>query len=172
MLAFNDPMTEVDLLFYQSILPTFTHLNLLLQREDPNIYLIADEIRHFLQKLLSEFVTLRVIKASSDVDFISIHNQLDDSSIMVGLFTRQHLRCLLVEGDITDQQVSKFYSGVRAFYKDAVSQALKKLPFTDSVLSHAKFLNFEVREECTFDAVEFFCEKYSGLLRFNFKKSL
>lgn len=31
---FENPMTEVYLLFYQAILPTFTHLNLLLPRED------------------------------------------------------------------------------------------------------------------------------------------
>ena len=40
-------MTEVYLLFYESVLPTFTHINLLLQREDPNIYLVANAIRSF-----------------------------------------------------------------------------------------------------------------------------
>lgn len=43
-LAFDDPIV----LFYQSVLPTFTQLSLLLQQEDPNIYLVADEIRAFL----------------------------------------------------------------------------------------------------------------------------
>lgn len=28
-------------------------------------------------------------------------------------------------------------------------------------------MNFEIKEECTFDAVEFFCERYSGLLNFS-----
>jgi len=82
--AFGDPMTEVYLLFYQSVLPTFTHLNLLLQREDPTIYLVAEEIRAFLQKLLSKFVKLRAIKAANDittVDFLSNDNQLDNSTI-------------------------------------------------------------------------------------------
>ena len=41
---FEDPMTEVYLLFYQSVLPTFMHTNLLLQREDPSIFLVADTI--------------------------------------------------------------------------------------------------------------------------------
>lgn len=35
--AFEDPMTEVYLLFYESVLPTFTHINLLLQRESQYI---------------------------------------------------------------------------------------------------------------------------------------
>lgn len=44
VVAFGDPMTEVFLLFYESVLPTFTRVNLLLQQEDPNIYLVADAI--------------------------------------------------------------------------------------------------------------------------------
>ncbi len=40
------------------------------------------------------------------------------------------------------------------------------MPFDDCVLSHARFLNFEKREECTFDSVEFFCAKYSNLFQF------
>lgn len=54
---------------------------------------------------------------------------------------------------------------MRAFYIDAASQALKKLPFNDCVLKNARFLNFEAKEECTFDSVEFFCTKYSNLLQ-------
>jgi len=37
--ALEDPMVEIYLLFYQAVLPIFTRINLLLQREDPNIYL-------------------------------------------------------------------------------------------------------------------------------------
>ena len=147
--AFDDPMTEIYLLFYESVLPTFTHLNLLLQREDPNIYLVADEIRAFFLKLLIKLVKLRVIKAASDItaiDFLSSDNQLDNSTMMVGLVTKQCLRRLLDEGDITDHEHKKFYKAVRAFYMDAASQALKKLPFTDCVLNHAKFLNFEKKK--------------------------
>ena len=61
---------------------------------------------------------------------------------MVGLVTKQCLRCLLDGGDITNHGYEKFYSAVWAFYMNA---ALKKLPFTDSVLSHTKLLNFEKR---------------------------
>ena len=104
-LAFDDPI--VYLLFYQSVLPTFTQLNLLLQREDPNIHLVADEIRAFLQKLLSKNVKIRVLKAASDitpVDFSSSDNHLDDLTIMVGLVTKQCLRHLLDGSDITDHR--------------------------------------------------------------------
>ena len=49
----------------------------------------------------------------------------------------------------------KFYK-----YVDAANQALRKLPFTDDVFNNAKFINFEKKETCTFDAVEYFCSKY------------
>ncbi len=39
--AFTNPMTEVYLVFYQSVLPTFTNINLLLQQEYPNIFLVS-----------------------------------------------------------------------------------------------------------------------------------
>lgn len=110
--AFSDPMVEIYLLFYQSVLPTFTHLNLLLQREDPNIYLVADEIRAFLQKLLSKFVKLRAIKACDDItaiDFLNSENQLDNSTIIIGLLTRQCLRRLLEEGDVSDYMTAKSF---------------------------------------------------------------
>lgn len=49
----------------------------------------------------------------------------------------------------------------------AASKALQKLPFHDSVLNNAKFVNFEAKEKCTFDSVEFYCSKYSALLKFS-----
>ena len=65
--TFDKPITEVYLLFYQSVLPMFTHLNLFFQREDPNIYLIMTSIRRFLQKLLSKFLRVQVIKDATDI---------------------------------------------------------------------------------------------------------
>ena len=99
--AFDDPMTEVYLLLYKSVLPTFTHVNLLLQREDPNIYLVADAIRALLRELLSKFVTFQAIRNGEDiteVDFENRVNQLDDTKMTIGLTTKQCLRKLLDEG--------------------------------------------------------------------------
>ena len=54
---------------------------------------------------------------------------------------------------------------MRAFYWKAGSQALQKLPFGDCTLNNSRFVDFEKKEECTFDSVEFFCSKYSNLLK-------
>ena len=82
-------MIEVHL-FYQSVLPTFTHLNLLLQPEELN-HTVADEFRAILQKLFCKFVKVGVLK----VVIIT-----DDSTIMVELVIMQCLRRLLDAGDI------------------------------------------------------------------------
>ena len=100
VVAFEEPMTEMYLLFYESVLCTFTHVNLFLQREDPSIYLVDDAIRAFLKKLLSKFVTLQAIREQDDItklDFTNPVNHLSDHAITIGMVTKQHLQKLLNE---------------------------------------------------------------------------
>ena len=59
---FDKPMTEVYLLFYQSSLQSFIQFNMFLQREEPIIPFIHEQMRSFLRKLASKFVTLQEIK--------------------------------------------------------------------------------------------------------------
>ena len=167
--AFDNPMTEVYLLFYEAVLPTFTCLNLLLQREDPCIFLIADAIRSFLKKILAKFVTIQAIKSKSDVTTVAyecIDNQLDDDHITIGITTKSCLTKLFNDGSICDRDKNVFFIAVRAFYTEAIAQALKKFPFDDLVLKHAKFLNFEKREDCTFDNIEYICDNFHNVLDF------
>ena len=167
--VFDNPMTEVSFLFYQSVLPTFNNINLLFQQEYPNIFLVAGAIREFFKQLLGKFVTIHAIKAKADileVDFNDLDNQLDDSKLVIGFTTRQKLRKLFDDGDISELTKNKFYKAVRSFYIDAASQALKKLPFDDPVLSNSVFLNFEEKEDCSVNSVEYFCHKYSNVLKF------
>ena len=44
----------------------------------------------------------------------------------------------------------------RAYYVDATTQALQKVPFADDLLNHSKFLNFPLK----------LCSTYSNLLQF------
>lgn len=166
-------MTEVYLLFYQAILPTFTQTNLLLQRENPNIYLVADAIHSFLKKLLTKFITIQAFKNDKNeeiditkVDYESPDNHLDESKMTIGLVTKQLSKKLFEDGEISGNEKRKFYTAVKAFYLDSVNQALKKLPFSDSVLNNSIFLNFDKKDECTFDSIKIFCDKYSEVLKF------
>ena len=70
--AYEDPITEVYLMFYQASLQLFITKNKFLQREDPLIAVMAEQMISFLKKLLGKFVTITAIKAASnivDVDY-------------------------------------------------------------------------------------------------------
>ena len=59
---FLNPMTEIHLLFYQSALQVFVHFNMFLQREDPLIPVIHDEMIKFITKLTSKFMPATAIQ--------------------------------------------------------------------------------------------------------------
>lgn len=77
---YSDPMTEVYLLFYQTALQPFICLNIFLQREDPVISIVADQLNKFLKIILGKFVSIRYIKeAAKDITDVVFtrENQLD-----------------------------------------------------------------------------------------------
>ena len=141
--AFSKPMTEICLLFYEAVLQTFIKFNLFLQREDPLIPVISEQMSTFLRKLASKFVRVDTIKAageditglqynlkvhqlpgiaiSMDISCTLYNNAIFlDNSIFVGITTRMTLRKLLEEGDISPSDKSRFYESVRAFYVRAI----------------------------------------------------
>ena len=59
---FEDPMTEVYLKFHQSVIPTFTRFNLTLQREEPSIFLLEEEMANFLKRFCGKFLSLNELR--------------------------------------------------------------------------------------------------------------
>lgn len=78
--AFSKPMTEICLLFYEAVLQTFVHFNLFLQREDPLIPIINEQIHTFLRKLASKFVSVDTIKAVGE-DFTELQYNFKDKQL-------------------------------------------------------------------------------------------
>ena len=80
--VFSTPMTEVYLLFYQSALQTFVHLNKFLQREDPLLPVLHQQMASFLSKLVSKFLPPSTIKAAnkdfSTLQYMEKENQHPD----------------------------------------------------------------------------------------------
>ncbi|XP_064422522.1 uncharacterized protein LOC135360046 [Latimeria chalumnae] len=168
--AFSDPMTEVYLMFFQATLPVFTTSNKFLQREDPCIYMVDGVLSAFVQKLLGKFIQVQIIKNAvslQDVDFANPDNQLPDESLFVGLVTKQTVCRLTNEGDTSPATKKKFFSAVRAFYSSVTKYAFEKLPLNDEVLKNATFVNFDVKEDCTFEQVEYFIDRYKHLFSLN-----
>lgn len=87
---FSMPMTEVHLLFYQSVLQVFVHFNMFLQREDPLIPVIFEQMNSFLTKLASKFLPIAAIRAA-DEDFFTLKykersDQLPGEDIIINVY--------------------------------------------------------------------------------------
>ena len=99
------------------------------------------------------------------VNFLLVINNIvsstPDESLFIGLLTKSVIRKRLDEGDITLQNVTKFYASVRAFHEKALEYALDKLPLKDDLLRSGQFVNIVSRESASFPQVEYFIERYS-----------
>ena len=107
--VFDDPLSEIYLLFYQSVLPVFNSFNRFLQREDPCIHLIHEQCEALLTKVLGRFVlpgAIRDAEFLSEVD-IGLSYQLTDANLFVGFTTRQKLLQLEREGDCLPSESKK-----------------------------------------------------------------
>ena len=67
----SDPMIEVYMYFYQSVLPVFTNFSKFLRTEEPLIQFLYDEIQSFMNKLTSKFIKLEVMQQLKQEDHLS-----------------------------------------------------------------------------------------------------
>uniref|UniRef100_A0A1X7VKY4 HAT C-terminal dimerisation domain-containing protein n=1 Tax=Amphimedon queenslandica TaxID=400682 RepID=A0A1X7VKY4_AMPQE len=153
---------QVCLYFYQACLQPFVHLNTLLQRNDPIIGIVANQLIKCLKTLLGKFVCVSSIKEAdhlTTVSYTTRDNQLDDNALHIGFSTRSLLHKLLDEGDISPQQVNNFYRAVRNIYEEATFYSIANLPLHDEVLEYAKFVTFDAKETALFSEVVFFVQE-------------
>ena len=113
---YKNPMFEIHLLFFQAALPSFDHFNLFLQRDAPQIYILHRQMMQLLTKLFSKFLKASVIQEYkdrlSDVPFSEKNSQIEDSKLFIGIVTSSEICKSLESGEITDQDVRKFYLSV------------------------------------------------------------
>ena len=161
---FQDQMTEIYLFFYQAVLPSFTHFNQLLQRSDPCIFLVYEGCWNAYKKILSKLIKVdkldACMKDTTGRLAAELGNQKANEELFVGISTRMLLNKCLAEGDISVQQLKKFYSAVRQFYIVAAQYMWNNLPLNDDVLKNAQFVNWNKRRSTTFAQPSFFVERY------------
>ena len=166
---YADPMTEVYLLFFQSLMPCFSHANQFLQREEPLIHILQPELLNLLKKILGKLVKVAVIShclsggTLVSVDYKAVSNQVTDKDLLIGFITKQTVNRLYQEGDITNHQLSKFYKAARVFFMCATEYLLKWCPLQDELLASATWLTFEQRLEKNFLSVEYFVHRYPSI---------
>ncbi|XP_042604440.1 uncharacterized protein LOC122141339 [Cyprinus carpio] len=156
--VFQDPMSEIHLLFYQSTLIIFTHFNLLFQRQDPCVYLLHEQ---FLKPGAFRGVNV------DTVDLRDEESQLPDSQLGVGFTTRTTLNRLVEAGDISKDSAKKFHVAARSFFVKAVEYATAKLPLHDPVLEHSRFVEFRQKMDTSLDDVLYFVHRFNHLLPYN-----
>ena len=80
--VYSSPLSEVYLFFYHATLQLFMNFNKFLQREDPIVYVMHDQLHSFVKSLLGKFVSVSTIRdalSAGDitcVDYDSMENQL------------------------------------------------------------------------------------------------
>lgn len=82
--AYKSPINEVYLLFYQSVLQLFKNTNMFLQREDPIIPVLNDQLIKFVKNLLGKFVKISAIRnASSDITLVEYSQDMQVNGMCI-----------------------------------------------------------------------------------------
>ena len=84
--------------------------------------------------------------------------------MFIGICKKNLLNKLFEDEEISGLDEQKFFAGALAFYSEAFSFGVEKLPINDSVLKHSIFADASKRESVSTDDVLFFVEKF----HFNF----
>lgn len=76
-------------------------------------------MRRFVVNVLKKFVKPEIIREAEDVTESSVmasQNQLSDEDVFIGYATKQLMKKLEREGDLSPHQRRTFFIGVREFY--------------------------------------------------------
>ena len=95
------------------------------------------------------------IKSAPQVSDINIDNHKPQEELFRGVCTKNLHNKLFEDGEISALDKQKFFAGVLAFYSEAFSYGVEKLPINDSVLKHSIFADISKRESVSIDDVLF-----------------
>lgn len=84
-----------------------------------------------------------------------------DAKLQIGFLTQQKSKSLLEEGDVSERDIKKIFTGVRAFFETATTYSLNNLPHKDEVLKNAGFIIFDNRMSADQLQADFFVSRYS-----------
>lgn len=164
----SDPATEVYLLFYSNVLHSFVRLNLFLQREEPLIGAVHEQINKFVKLLMSKFIPVSNLAGDiSELDYKNKSLQRPDEELQIGFLTLQKLNSLFEDGSIDTAKKKSFFTGVRSFFEETVEYSFKSLPLNDPLLKSSTFTNFIGRTTSNFMQVEYFVNRFNHLLPYS-----
>ena len=159
---FLDPTTKLYCLFLKAVIPVFNSVNMLLQREEPCIHVLKDELMRVLTELYIRFLTPASIAECEDLLCIDYKNrkcQKDRHDLVIGAATKQYI----ATHKLSHVQKDTFYKAVRQYFCRACDYIILKFPLKSDVLEHAKVANIGKRAEMNFESVLFFMDRFPAL---------
>ena len=166
---FENPLLEVYLLFFQSVLPALTNANKFLQREEPLIHVLDSQLKSLLKKVMGKFVKPLSIADAESRNELGSFSMNDEShhlavtDMWIGFQTKQILLKLLNGGDINEHTQGKFLAAAKSFLVKVATYLQKWCPINDELLVNAEWLDFDRRQQKSFTAVEYFIFSFPHL---------
>ena len=165
--AYEDPLTEIHLLFFTSSLRLFTEYNLFLQSGDPLAHKVFPMTQNLVRKIASRFLTPECYR---DVDIITqdiiddSNNYLPNAEVFLGFSTRQKLKKLFNERDISDAQFDSVPRAAIAFYRESLRYVLNKMDMSASFWKQAVWVDFFNRDTAKWSSIEYFLNSFGNLI--------
>ena len=138
-------------MFFQLVLPCFTHCNQFLQREEPLIHVLQPQLEKLLKNVLVKFIKPVIIAEGlkNDDGLLSVNfkdktNHVSNNNLVIGYTTKQILQRLLNEGDISLCLQTTFFDATKAFFIKGTEYLLKWCPLRDEMLYLFGALCFEI----------------------------
>ena len=144
----------------QHTIPLLNTLNLQLQRDEPQIHVLHDQLQKLLCDILIRFVKPSVISAavkSKTLDKCGYHlleNQRPDDEIIIG----NEVRELLVK--MAPKTCEEFFTSVRQYFITVCNYIVKTFPLNDEVHINAQVADIRKRQDTNFASVAFFVKKF------------
>ena len=129
-------MTEVYLLFWQSVALLFTNFNRFFQKEEPLVYLLHEEMQKIMNKLASQFVKPEVIQQINEEkkSFLALNvsreNQREGQNIHIQLLQKDIDNKKAVSFDIAHkfyEIACKYFHSTTFFIKTVLLLILQSL---------------------------------------------
>ena len=95
------------------------------------------------------------------------NNYLPSEDIFLGLVTRNLLQKKVEDGDLSVGQQDKFIKSTKAFYRERLRHTLLKMNVDSSFWESAQWIDFESSQNVKWSHVEYFVEKYKGILQYD-----
>lgn len=141
-----------------------------MQREETLIHALQPQLISLYKKILGKYIKpsdlANSIQSSTlfSIDYKNASIQVADEDLLIGYITRQKIKKLLEEGDISDSKYSLLFKSACEYFIRATEYLLTWFPLQDEFLMNATWIDFDHKLEKKISSVHFFVYKYPLLL--------